>query len=213
MEKYFIRVAEQSDANEIFDFKLRHYNKDDPLEMAHPDNNEETRDISIITEGIESKFVWLAVERSSDKLVGILLAGPMNQNFADGIKEFAAQPGDQKRSDIMNFIIYIEQKANILQRFNVEEAFYIQVVAVHQDHRRQQIARKLFETAIDSAKSNKFKLLCVDCTSFYSAKLAANLGMDCISTVTYDEYNNHLGRNLFAPVEPHMEIKSFVKKL
>lgn len=212
MENYFIRVAEDSDESEIQDFTVRHFSTRNPLEMAHPDKSDPHEIDSFFADAIKSKFVLMAIESSTQKLIGVLIAEPADPSSLEELKTIAASPGNQKRTDILNFLIYVEEKANIFQRFDVKEVLYIHIVGVHPDHTRQQIARKLFETSIDSARSRKYKLVCTDCTSLYSAKVAASVGMEHVSTVTYDEYNNYLGTNLFTPVQPHTEIKSFVKK-
>lgn len=211
MEKYLIRVAQESDAKEIFDFKVRHVNSSNPLELAHPGKSVKPQNSSFIAVAIKSNFVLMAIESSTKNLVGILIAEPVNQNFFRDIKSLAALPGDTKRSDILNCVIYAEEKANIFKKCNVTDAIYVEVIGVHPAHRRQKIAQKLLKTSIDSARSENFKIIFTDCTSLFSAKVAESLGMNCVSVVTYDEYNDYLGKHLFTPIKPHTEIKTFVK--
>lgn len=87
------------------------------------------------------------------------------------------------------------------------------MVAVHSDYKNQGIAKKLFESCFQLAQQRNLKVVCVDCTNFYTSKIAQKIGMELVSTVTFDEYNKHLGTHLFASRPPHNAIRTFVKKI
>lgn len=87
------------------------------------------------------------------------------------------------------------------------------MVAVHSDYQNQGIAKRLFESCFQLAKQRNLKVVCADCTNFYTSKIAEKIGMQLVSTVTFDEYNKYLGTNLFASCPPHTAIKTFVKKI
>lgn len=214
MEKVYIRIANESDASNILDFKNLHFHNCEPLELAHPESGHESKNIEMIYEAIRNGSMLMAVQEGTSKtLVGILIACPVGVDESEKLKVRAATIGVQKRADIINFLAYIEKKANFCERFGVEESLHIHIVSVHPVYRGQHIARKLFEACLAIAKSKGFKLISVDCTSMYSARIAESLGMECISTVTYQEYNNYLGKCLFIPNLPHKEIKSFARRL
>jgi ribosomal protein S18 acetylase RimI-like enzyme len=213
MEKIYIRQANESDAKNILDFTNLYFHDCEPLELSHPESGHESKNIELIFEAIKSESMLVAVEGTTKTLVGILIACPIGADEAENLELSAASIGVQKRADIINFLAYIEKKANYCERFGVEESLHMHIVSVHPIYRGQQIARKLFESCLSIAKSKNFKLISVDCTSSYSARIAESLGMECISTVTYQEYNNYLGKCLFIPNLPHNEIKSFARRL
>lgn len=105
------------------------------------------------------------------------------------------------------------RKSDIYNRFNIKKSFHIMMVAVHSNYQNQGIARKLFEFSFQLAKQRNLKVVCADCTNFYTSKIAEKIGMECVSNVTFDEYNKYLGNNLFATRPPHTAIRTFVKKI
>lgn len=215
MEKIIIRTAVKSDIDEIFEFLVTQFN-DSPFELAHPDKSERKKDdvtLNAILESIEKELVLLATETSTETLAGIMIARPADTMFADNFKTAASRSEDQKRADFLKLLAYVADKANVFEKFSVDQSFYIHILSVHRGYRGKRIAQRLFESAIDLAKSKDFELVHVDCSSSFTSKIANGLGMELISTVTFDEYNDHLGSTLFVPHPPHMEIKTFAKKL
>lgn len=87
------------------------------------------------------------------------------------------------------------------------------MVAVHPDYRNQGIAKKLFEFSFQLAQKRNLKVVFADCTNFYTTKIAEKIGMDCVSNVTFNDYNKYLSANLFATYPPHTSIKTFVKMI
>lgn len=213
MESISIRVAGESDSVDIMNFKSLYFHRSEPLELAHPEVGNIARNANYILQAIKNGIVLMASETSSNILVGILIADPIQPDEAEVLKLAASEVGEQRRADILNFLSYVEAKANICQRFNVPQSFHVHIVAVHPLYRGQRIASKLFESSIVIAKAKEFKLISVDCTSFYTTRIAESFAMDCISNVTYQEYNSFLGKCLFVPNPPHMAIKTFAKRL
>lgn len=213
MENFSFRVASEIDAVDILDFKNLFFHNCEPLELAHPESGHKSRNIGHLLDAIGGGTVLMAVEKESDSLVGILIAAPIESDESEKIKIAAKEIGDKKLSDIMNFLAYIESKANFCNRFDVHQSLHIHVVSVHPVYRGQQIAQNLVKFCLDVAKAQNFKLISIDCTSSYSTRIAEGFDMDCISIVTYPEYNNYLGKCLFIANPPHNEIKSFAKRL
>lgn len=213
MENFSIRLADESDAPQILEFKNLYFHTSNPLELAHPESGHKVSNIDFLLLTIKNNYLFLASEKSSNELVGILIAGLIDSGEAERLKLAADQSSEQKRAGILNCLAYIEHKANACQRFKVEQSLHIHVVCVHPDYRGQKIAKHLFESCLSAAESRELKLMSVDCTNSYTALIAESLGMECISTVSYQEYNEHLGKCLFIATPPHMDIKSFAMRL
>lgn len=180
------------------------------------DDDGEERSDGFILNAIIAGHVLVAITVSSFTLAGILISDIINSTSNGHLISLvadAADGDDNRANDIPNFLAYINAKSNIRQRFDVDECFQIEIVGVHQDYRQHQIGKKLFEAGIRLAKSKNCALVGVDCTNIYTSKIAEKLGMECVSIVSYDEYNDHLGKVLFVPTPPNVEIKTFVKKL
>jgi GNAT superfamily N-acetyltransferase len=154
----------------------------------------------------------IAVDDENGKIVGVLIAGPIKHTDADEMIE-NAKISSKKWGDIQRLLAYIEKKADVLGKFNLDVALHCQVLSVHKDYRGNRIGQKLFDFCFENAKKLGFKLMSVDCTSVFSIHVAEKLNMEYISTVTYDEYNQTLGEKLFIPIAPNFEIKTFIRHL
>lgn len=209
IEMFTIKVAEEIDAVEIYNFKKVHFDTSEPVRVSHVNIICGHRDIKHLLRHVKNKNVLIAVESSSNNLVGFSICEMVDEK----VKSEGIETEDQALQDLISFFAFVEEKSKIHQRFGVEEHFKILVVSVHRDYARQGIATKLFKASLDLGKSKNSKLISVDCSSKYTAKIAENMGMELITTVTYDEVNNHLGKQLFIPKPPHNDVKTFVKIL
>jgi arylalkylamine N-acetyltransferase len=212
MENFSIRTAVESDASEVLDFLNQFFHNCDPLELSHPESGHKSTNVDFLLKSIRNESLLLAIETCTSTMAGILIAAPVDAKEAEKLKQIAAE-SEPKRADIYNILSYVEHKADYCRRFDVNRSLHIHIVCVHPIYRGQQIATRLFKTCLEQTRRKNFKLISVDCTSVYSARIAEALGMHCISSVTYQEYNNYLGKCLFIPSQPHMEIKSFAMRL
>jgi len=215
MEKIQIRSATKSDLYDVSDFLVHNFYCDSPLDLAHPDKSEEKRDVvaNDIIGAVMNDSVLISIDSATGILVGALIAEPVDSGYAEFCRTIANGLEDQKGADILNLFAYIEEKATICESFKVDQSFYLRIVSVHRNYRRKHIGKRLLEAGIGLAKARGYKLAHIDCVSVYSSKMAESLGMELILSVTYDEYNDHLGTKLFVPIPPHLEIKTFVKRL
>ena len=205
-----IRVAKSADHDAVLNFIREHYYKEEPITISHPEPGHTIDDEIFSLSHIEHDTVLIAF--NSDEIVGILIAGPIEPGDADFMLE-NSKNSSKKWGDIQKFLAYIEKKADVLGKFNLDRALHCHILTSHQKYRGNGIGQKLFEYSFENGRNLNYKLMSTDCTSIFTIKIAENLGMECISTVTYDEYNEILGERLFQPREPNFEIKTFVKKL
>lgn len=213
MENIQIQVATESDAVNILNFKNLYFHNCDPIELAQPEDGHKSSNLAMLVEAIKRESALMAIDESTSMIVGILIGSSIDSNEAERIKEAAIAVGDPKRAEIFKFLAYIEEKADFCKRLNVDQCFNVHNLCIHPSYKGLKIASKLFATIVEIAKLKKFEFICANCSSAFSAKIAANLGMECVSTVSYQEYNEYLGKSLFVPVPPHTEIKSFIKRL
>lgn len=215
----FIRPAMECEVDGISDFLEKHFSTGNPMELSYihkQDDDQKQNDVDehcdgFILKAIIAGYVLVAINVSTSILVGVLIADTINSTSNGHLISPVATSSsddDNRANDIPHFLAYINAKSNLRQRFNVDECFHIEIVGIHQDYREQQIGSKLFEAGIGLAKSKNSKIVSVDCTNIYTSKIAEKQGMECVSTVSYDEYNDHLGKCLFVPIPPHTEIKS-----
>ncbi|KAG5675580.1 hypothetical protein PVAND_005474 [Polypedilum vanderplanki] len=207
-----IRVAKIENYDNVLNFIRKHYYNEEPITISHPESGHTIDDEKFSMSHIVHDTVLMAIDDQSSETVGVLIAGPIEKGDAiEMLKN--AEKSSKKWSDIQKFLAYIEIKADVLGKFNLEKALHCHVLTVHQDYRGNRIGQRLFEQCFENARKLNYKLMSVDCTSIFTIRIAEKCGMDCISTTTYDEYNQSIGEKLFLPKKPNLEIKTFVKKI
>ena len=75
------------------------------------------------------------------------------------------------------------------------------------------IGRRLMEASRHLARSEGYPLLYIVCTSYYSAKIARAIGMQCVYSLPYAEFKDKDGNPVFTPPQPHTDVAVFVQKL
>lgn len=205
-----IKFADESQLEEISEFVCLHFNGKEPIQMSYawPELPMDPPPADLLRESIASQNLLLAY--IGEKLVGLLIASEINSEIAEKDLEYAEQFG-QKGVDVFEFLAYIGEKANVCERLKVPRSLHIHIISVHTDHLKQGIAKKLFEFCVETGRSKNFPAVSVDATNFFTSRIAEKCQMKCISTVTYNEYNEYIGKRLFIPQPPHSEIKTYAK--
>lgn len=206
------RIAKSDDYKNILELLREHYYKEEPITVSHIEPGHTKDDEEFTMSHIVHETVLIALDAKNDKIIGAFVAGPIEVGDAEKMLQ-ESEKSEKKWGDIQKLLAYIETKANVLGKFNVEKSLHCHVLAVHRDYRGNKIGQKLFKNSFEIAKKLNYKILSADCTSIFSMKVAEQVGMECVSTVTYDEYNKVIGRELFMTHPPNTEIKTFVKRL
>ena len=211
MTEIRMEIAQLADKDRVLNFIREFYYQEEPITVFHPTSGQTKDDEEFSMSHLASETVLMAFDK--DKMVGALIAGPITQGDADEMLAEAQITETKKWADILRLLAFIEQKADVCNKFSVARALHIHVVGVHHGYRGHQIGQKLYTKCFENAKAKQYPLVSVDCTSLYSIKIAEKLGMEFVSEVSYKEYHEFMGENIFKPVEPHTVIKTFVKKI
>lgn len=209
MSEVQIKIAAASDLKVINEFLSKYFHDKEPVEMSHIDKTDKMiPDNEFLLDCIESQTSLMAF--SEGDLVGILLSGEILPNEAERNLECSKQIKSKKSADILKFLSYIEQKADYCNRLEVPNCLHIHIVSVHPKHQGLGIAKSLFKFCIERGKCMNYPGVSIDCTNFRTAKIAESVGLSCLSTVTYDEYNEHIGDKIFIAGESD-KIQCFAK--
>lgn len=205
-----IKIAREINLTEISDFLCSQFNPYEPIKKFHVRKDEvmDPQPIGLLRDCIGSRTTLMAYKGS--KLVGVMIAGKIDKDVADRDLEYAEGLGP-KGADIFELSSYLGEKSDVCSRLKVRCSLQFHILSVHTEHCRQGIAKKLFEFCVANGRSKNYPAFSVDCTSNYTAHIAESFGMSCISTVTYDEYNKHIGEKLFVPDGPHSKIRTYAK--
>lgn len=205
-----VLLAEECDVPTVRDFIRDHFNGKEPAQSFHVRPKEIMTPLpeSFLKKCVENQTLLIAYK--GIKPVGVLVAYRGSAVDREKKKTDLSVLG-QKAREIFDFYSYIINKLDVFNRVNVSHCLHVSMLSVHSDHRSEGIGRKLFYAIDEIAKAEKYPAMDADCSSAYSARIAEELGMKCLSIVTYDEYNQHIGEKLFTPFGPHTDIKSYVK--
>lgn len=213
MLKLHFEIATLNDYQRILEFLRKEFYPDETITLAHPIPGVTRDDEAFSMSHLENGVVLMAFpsKEELDGIVGVLIAGPITEICEDTLNSEKVET--RKWADIVKLLTFIEEKADVCQRFQVTRSLHIHVVAVHKQFRGNQIGRKLFQKCFEVAEKLLFQLISVDCTSSYSSKVAEQLEMEFVSEVTYDEFHKYTKEIIFKPDPSHSNIKTFIKKL
>jgi GNAT superfamily N-acetyltransferase len=211
MENITIRLMDIKDLDAVGDFIKNHFAQLEPINQAYKYEDENLRlvepDNSWIVEYIESEASFVA--EHDGNLVGVVLAKLIDDSRIDTLLENAEKSDSKKDREILKFMAYFEKKADYCKRLNVPNILFLFILSTHTNYLGRGIGGKLFKTVYENAKLKKHHGFAVDCSNYYTSRIAEKLGLPLVSSTTYDEYNQHIGEVMFDPVEPHSTIKSY----
>lgn len=205
-----VKVAARSDLSVIREFVAVYFHDKESIELSHIDKTDKMiPDENFLLDCIDCETTLMGFE--GDDLIAVLLAGKILPNEAERNLACANEVKSKKAADILRFLSFIDAKADYCNRLKVSHCLHVNIISVHPNHHRQGIAKKLFELCMEMGKLKSYPAITVDCTNFFTTKIAENFNFTCLSTVTYDEYNEHVGERNFVPNDPHIDIKSYAK--
>lgn len=207
-----IRVATPVNFHEVSDFICEHFNGFEPIQMFYyrPELPMDPPPKDLLEDAIASQTLLLAY--IDNQLVGVLIASEITNEVADMDREYASSSGyGQKGTDVFNLLSYVGEKADLCNRLSISNSLHIHIISVHQNYLQRGLAKRLFFESVEQGRVKNFPAVSVDCTSSFTSRIAEACGMKCESTVTYDDYNEHVGEKLFIACEPHTTITTYAK--
>lgn len=209
-EQYEFRTAQFEDYNSVLNCLRENFIHEEAINQAYPAKDFK-KDEEFFMSLLFEENILLAINKADKTLAGFVAMEIINGNTLCDLSVEAEETKDPIWADILKFLYYIESKADVIKRCNVAESLHIHGVSVDKKHRGKGLGTKLFEKPFEVARKRGLKLVSVECTSVSSSNIARRVGMDLISTVTYDEYHDKIGMKIFSPIPPNFEIKTFVK--
>lgn len=210
MAELQIKVAKVGDLNMINEFLVAHFHDKEPLERSHVNKVDKMiPDDDFLLDCINCETTLMAFY--DDVIVGILLSGKILPDEAERNLECAKHLASKKCADILRFVSYNEWKADFCNKMSVPYCLHVHIISVHSNYQSLGIAKKLFGSCVEIGRIKNYPAFSVDCSNFFTSKIAEKFEMTLVSTVTYDEFNKHIGEERFIPSEPHTEIKSYAK--
>lgn len=204
--------AYEDDCERICLFLRENYYPSEPINIAMGvDSGHSIADETHLLDFIKEGTSLLAVATTPQKtLLGVSINGEI---FSDeNMIEVVSNCTCERYAKFLRFIESVDRCSDFWNRVTVERALSSEALAVLGSVRGLGVGKALLEKTLQVAKDGGFPLLRVDCSSYYSAKLAEQMGLECIYSIPYAEYKNEDGCQIFDPPSPHVEYKLFIHK-
>ncbi|GFG32439.1 hypothetical protein Cfor_02537 [Coptotermes formosanus] len=211
-EDYDIVTASGEDQDSIAEFLRQAFYRHEPINVsvgAPPDRPiNAIFALQLLSEGKS----LLAVSRNGRRILGFCANTEIRPNANDNSTKQTTftEPTYNK---IFAFFDKIEGSADIWKKTDAHRAMCIRVLGVDPAVCGRGIGRRLMEATRHKARSEGYPLLCIMCTSYYSAKIARAIGMQCVYSLPYSEYKGEDGNAVFKPPQPHTDVTVFLQKL
>lgn len=156
-----------SEVHCICDFLINRFSNCNPLRLSciYPQNENNEKRMNFISKVVADDLVLMAFEKLTSTLVGILIKYLIESKPEACVEPFNDST-DHDLTDIENILNYDCAKANIFERFEIEQLFKIEIVCVHRTYRRQKIAKALFESGITCLRINPVSPVYASADSF-----------------------------------------------
>lgn len=214
ISRILYRVATGSDHDAILDFMRKHYYPEEPLTLGNDPKTQSTEDEKFTASLIPFGATIVALDER-DQIVGCLSSGPSNADEAASMYKESEriESKDKKWSEILRLLAFLEERANLYERYNITKSLYVSAMGVDRRMRGNAIGSNLLRKCFETGKMMGYPLVSLDCSSVYSIRIAEQLQMECVGQLAYNDYKDSHGRQLFNPPAPHTHIKTFAKVL
>ncbi|PSN52943.1 Dopamine N-acetyltransferase [Blattella germanica] len=199
-----IIIAKEEDHTRLCRFMNEYFIKGEPLNMAvshkvSPEDNSLYYPLETLLEGTS----LIAVTKKEGDILGVCLNKTKSKS----------DENEYDDGKFGRFLNKVEGSVDIWSLTGTDRALNVYMIAVSDRAQGRGIGKALVEHSRELARSKGFPLLYMLCSSFYSAKIARKVGMQCVYSLQYSEYKDEQGIPVFLPPEPHKEIASFIQKL
>ncbi|XP_075168790.1 arylalkylamine N-acetyltransferase-like 2 [Haematobia irritans] len=208
-----IKVIKPKDLDRVEEFLMENFLRNAPLSSCPPVKEPSAEDKEKIRKCIEIYGCSL-MALEGDTLVGVFVAMPKNRSSIDEYFENAQQLGKtNKYGQIMQLLGEINRDAGIFDRYGVDEILYLYIASVASSHGGRGIAAQMTRELMRLAKEWNYKVLSMDCSSYYCTRVCERLGLECLNTVVFEDYKDESGNPIFKPALPHRAMKTFAQRL
>ncbi|KDR14224.1 uncharacterized protein LOC110834693 isoform X1 [Zootermopsis nevadensis] len=209
-EDYDIISATEEYRDRIVEFLRECFFKHEPLNVcsgAPPNRPAHDMDsLPKLSEGMS----LLAVSRNGQRILGVCINGAVKPDAEKQKEKTYTHPAYTK---ISNFIWKFIERADTLKTTGADCVMFVYLLGVDEAARGRGIGRALMEKSRENARCAGYPMIAVVCSSYFSARIARNIGMQSVYSLSYSEYLDEDGHPVFKPLPPHTEISLLVQKL
>ncbi|KAH8420515.1 hypothetical protein KR009_011089 [Drosophila setifemur] len=208
-----VRQVTAEDSEQLMAFLLEHYYPEEPLTAGTSPPEPEEADKTFLLSNIPNGTCYVALERGSSRIVGAVVAGYKDADMPKIIAEEAFTYRNTKWGNILSILAEVEAGSDVCRRFDLPSCIHVHALAVNPQVRGRGLGVRLMNAIAARTVELGQPLVCVDCTSVYSAKLMERLGYQLIHTLRYEHHLDARGQQIIQPPKPHESVQTFVLKL
>ena len=202
------------DRDRVLNFLRQNFYNEEPINSAmnNESNSLSKADEEHTLELLQEDVSLLAVS-NEEELIGICLSGLVTSKVAETMEGLAETCGCERFSKLLYFLAFVEHQSNVWSRSGVTCGLSVQALAVNQAARGHGVGRALLEKTRELARQEGYSLFRVDCSSYFSARLAEEIGMECVFSLPFSEYKDKDGHPVFKVKSPNHNMKIYIQKL
>ncbi|EDV45945.1 uncharacterized protein Dere_GG18468 [Drosophila erecta] len=206
-----VRQVAAGEAERLMSFLLAHYYPEEPLTAGTQPPEPEAADKQFLLSNVPHGTCYVALHRG--RIVAAVVAGPKDSHEPEHLAEEASKHAGGKWGRILDLLCAVETATDVCRRFGVPSCLHVHALGVDTQLRGRNLGARLLEAVARRGRELGHQLLCVDCTSVYSARLVRRLGYQLINTLRYADHLDASGQQLIRPPPPHECVQTFVLHL
>ncbi|XP_063239267.1 arylalkylamine N-acetyltransferase-like 2 isoform X2 [Bacillus rossius redtenbacheri] len=209
-EGYSVRIATDCDKDSVVELLRRSFVTEEPLNSQAPAPMDPSELYSLKFLGSGLSLVAAAGDGS---VAGVCInteGTPALYADRSRTKQTSTNPHTRK---VLTLLDEAEEAVGVWGRYGVDRFFDVRILAVRRSARGQGLGKALVRRSLQIARERGYQLVHMECTGFYSARIAEQLGMECVFRIAYAEYKGDDGNPVFDVPAPHTELKLFLLKL
>ncbi|KAF4526191.1 hypothetical protein B566_EDAN001875 [Ephemera danica] len=215
---YDIVPVRPENFNDVMDFLRHNFFLDEPLNVhlklvpsSEPGACPELEQFSMSS--LEQGFSLMAVAPDG-RVMGVCLNAVSHPGDVEELEKLALECPNQKFKIILGILAHVEKQSDVHNRFNVKTVFEVPILSVDSSCRGQGIATALLNGSLQLARRLGYPLFRIDCSSEFTARAVAKLGLHVVFSMRYDEYKPFPDQEApLQPAAPHHEVKAMVMAL
>lgn len=208
------RLATQEDRDELRALISVCFPRDEPFNSHWINDDPVPEDVEHTLHCLDEGMSFMAVDDSKKKIVGACMTcidykGTSIQHLLDDAKTTT----NRKFAKYLELYAKVESNADMFERYGVDKIFHVSALGVDSDYRGLSIGRNLVDKSFNLGRSQGHKLCSINCSSFFTEKIAIKLEMEYVSEIAMADIKDEAGNRLTFPPPPHTHIRTYAKRL
>ncbi|XP_016956700.1 arylalkylamine N-acetyltransferase-like 2 [Drosophila biarmipes] len=206
-----VRQVTAAEAGDMMAFLLVHYYREEPLTAGTSPPEPEAADREFLLSNVPLGTCFMALR--DGRIVGAVVAGPKDAHEPEHMAEEARKHAGGKWGRILHLLSAVESASDVCRRFNVPSSLHVHALGVDPEQRGRRLGARLMTAVAQRAGELGHRLVSVDCTSVFSARLVQQLGYQLVNTLRYEDHLDASGQQVIRPPPPHESVQTFVLQL